>query len=58
MASTFYGSIQELSEVVTLAGSGAIKTQAEVFPLEQAPQVYQRMREGKLQGRAVLTPNG
>ncbi len=58
VASTFYGSIPELNEVVTLAESGAIRTVVELFPLEQAPEVYQRMREGLLEGRAVLTPNG
>ena len=40
--------------MVTLAGSGAIQDQAEV--LRTGAEVYQRMREGKLQGRAVLTP--
>jgi len=58
LASTFYGSIPELGEVMTLARQGRIKTQAELFPLEQTPQVYQRMREGKIQSRAVITPNG
>ena len=58
VASTFYGSIPELMEVMTLARAGKIKTQAELFPLDQAPQVYQRLREGKIQGRAVITPNG
>ena len=58
IASTFYGSIPELTEVMTLAQAGRIKTQVELFPLEQAPQVYQRLREGKIQGRAVVTPNG
>ena len=58
VASVFYGSIPELSEVVTLAQEGKIRTQVELFPLEQAPQVYQRLREGMIQGRAVVSPNG
>jgi propanol-preferring alcohol dehydrogenase len=58
IASTFYGSIPELTEVVTLAQAGKIKTHVELFPLDQAPQVYQRLHEGKIQGRAVVTPNG
>jgi len=58
VASTFYGSIPELTEVVTLAQSGQIKAQVELFPLTQAPQVYQRLQRGEIQGRAVITPNG
>lgn len=58
VASVFYGSIPELSEVVTLAQAGKIRTQVELFPLEQAPQVYERLREGTIQSRGVITPNG
>ena len=58
VASTFYGSIPELTEVVTLAQSGQIKAQVELFPLAQAPHVYQRLQQGQIQGRAVITPNG
>jgi len=58
IASTFYGSIPELIEVVALAEAGKIRTQVELFPLEQAPQVYERLRAGNIRGRAVVTPNG
>ncbi|MBI4514519.1 MAG: NAD(P)-dependent alcohol dehydrogenase [Deltaproteobacteria bacterium] len=58
VASVFYGSIPELSEVVTLAQAGKIKTQVELFPLEQAPHVYERLREGTIKGRGVVAPNG
>ena len=58
IASTFYGSIPELIEVVALAQAGKIRAHVELFPLEQAPQVYQRLHEGKIHGRAVITPNG
>ena len=58
VASVFYGSIPELSEVVTLAREGKIKTQVELFALEQAPQAYQRLHDGSIRGRAVITPNG
>jgi len=58
VTSTFYGSIPELSEVVALAASGAIKTEVELFPLEQTSLGYERLREGKIRGRAVVTPNG
>jgi propanol-preferring alcohol dehydrogenase len=58
VASVFYGSIPELSEVVTLAREGRIKTQVELFPLEQTPHAYRRLHEGSVRGRAVITPNG
>jgi len=58
VASTFYGSIPELTEVVTLAQAGQIKAHVELFPLAQAPQVYQRLQQGQIQGRAVVAPNG
>ena len=44
--------------MVALAEAGKIRTQVELFPLEQAPEVYQRLRDGKIHGRAVVTPNG
>jgi len=58
VASTFYGTIPELTEVVTLAQAGQIKAHVELFPLAQAPHVYQRLQQGQIQGRAVVTPNG
>jgi alcohol dehydrogenase, propanol-preferring len=58
VTSTFYGSIPELGEVVALAAAGAIKAEVERFPLEQTLLAYERLREGKIRGRAVVTPNG
>lgn len=58
LASVFYGSIPELAEVIVLAQRGQLSARIESFPLEQAPQVYQRLSTGAIEGRAVLTPNG
>jgi propanol-preferring alcohol dehydrogenase len=58
VASTFYGSIPELAEVTALAQAGHIRPPVELFPLEQAAQAYNRLRAGKIHGRAVITPNG
>ncbi len=52
----YWGSRTELMEVIALADAGRIKADVEVFPLEQAADVYQRLREGKIRGRAVLQP--
>lgn len=56
VASPFWGSIPELMEVVTLAEAGKIKMQVEHFPLERAVEAYHLLHEGKIQGRAVITP--
>lgn len=58
VTSTFYGSIPELSEVVALAAAGSIKTEVELFALDQTPLAYDRLREGRIRGRAVVAPNG
>ena len=52
----YWGSRTELMEVIALAQSGAIKADIETFALDQAVDVYQRLREGKIHGRAVLKP--
>jgi len=43
-------------EVVALAQAGRIHVDVETFPLEQAAEVYQWLREGRIRGRAVLLP--
>jgi alcohol dehydrogenase, propanol-preferring len=58
VASPFWGSIPELMEVVCLAQAGKIKMLVEHFPLERAGEAYQLLHDGKIQGRAVITPNG
>lgn len=52
----YWGSRTELMEVIALAQTGKIAAQVETFPLEQAVNVYERLREGKIHGRAVLIP--
>ena len=42
--------------VVGLAGQGLIHVETQEFPLEDALDVYQRLREGRIKGRAVLRP--
>jgi propanol-preferring alcohol dehydrogenase len=58
VASPYWGFIGELMEVVTLAQAGKIQMLVEHFPLERAGEAYQLLREGRIQGRAVITPNG
>ncbi len=58
VASPYWGSIPELMEVVSLAQAGKIKMLVEHFPLERASEAYHLLHDGKIQGRAVMLPNG
>jgi propanol-preferring alcohol dehydrogenase len=58
VASPYWGSIPELMEVVSLAEAGKIKMLVEQFPLERASEAYHLLHDGKIQGRAVILPNG
>lgn len=57
VASPFWGSIPELMEVVSLGEAGKIKMLVEHFPLQRAGEAYHLLHDGKIQGRAVITPN-
>jgi len=52
----YWGSRTELMEVIALAEAGRISAEVETFPLDEAVDVYQRLREGRIHGRAVLIP--
>jgi alcohol dehydrogenase, propanol-preferring len=54
----YWGSAIELIEVLELARAGKIKPHVERFSLDEAPRAYERMREGSLDGRAVICPHG
>ncbi|ADO69930.1 NAD(P)-dependent alcohol dehydrogenase [Stigmatella aurantiaca] len=54
----YWGTLPELMEVLALAEAGRLRMTVERFPLERVAEAYQRMREGTLKGRAVITPHG
>jgi len=54
----YWGSAVELGEVLDLARAGKIRAHVERFGLERADEAYARMREGTLDGRAVICPHG
>jgi len=56
VVSTYGGSILELAEVVALAESGRIESHITQFPLDQVEQVYEKMKNNEIRGRAVLVP--
>ncbi|MFF4804419.1 NAD(P)-dependent alcohol dehydrogenase [Streptomyces sp. NPDC001351] len=57
VASPYWGSLPELMEVIALAQQEKIKMLVEYFPLERANEAYQLLHDGKIQGRAVITPH-
>jgi alcohol dehydrogenase, propanol-preferring len=50
-----WGTIPELAEVVALARSGAIHSEAEVYRLDEAVCAYGRLKQGEVVGRAVIS---
>lgn len=48
----------ELMEVLELARQGKIRAHVERFPLDRVEEAYERLREGRLDGRAVIVPHG
>jgi propanol-preferring alcohol dehydrogenase len=56
VASTYWGSLPELMEVIALAERGAIRADVHEFPLADAMRAYDGMAAGELHGRAVIVP--
>ncbi len=57
VATTYWGSLPELMEVVALAADGRIRADVEQYSLADAPHAYAAMAEGALKGRAVVVPS-
>jgi alcohol dehydrogenase, propanol-preferring len=55
---TFYGSLSDLRETIALAQAGKIRARVTRYTLERAADAFNAMREGTLDGRAVICPNG
>jgi propanol-preferring alcohol dehydrogenase len=58
VSAPYWGSRSELLEVLALARSGAVSVHTETYSLDEAPLAYERLHEGKVNGRAVILPNG
>lgn len=57
VATSYWGTVTELAELVELARVGKIRVDVETFPLDAAPEAYARLRRGEIRGRAVIVPN-
>ena len=58
MSIPYWGSRVELMEVIAMARDGRIHAETTEFPLEQAVEVYDKLKAGEIVGRAVLIPDG
>ena len=56
VATTYWGSLPELMEVIDLAERGQIRPEVSVSPLAEAAETYDRLARGEVRGRAVVTP--
>jgi propanol-preferring alcohol dehydrogenase len=56
LASTYWGSLPELFEVLALARAGHVRAHVQTMSLRDAPKAYEAMEAGALQGRAVIVP--
>ncbi len=54
----YWGSRVELMEVIAMARDRRIHAETTEFPLEQAAEVYDKLKAGQITGRAVLIPDG
>ena len=52
----FWGTRAELVEVLDLARAGLISARVERFDLPGAPAAYEKLRDGEINGRAVIIP--
>lgn len=56
VATTYWGSVVELQEVVSLAQRGLIEVHVERFSLDGALEAYAKLERGEVDGRAVIVP--
>ncbi|HET9948868.1 MAG TPA: NAD(P)-dependent alcohol dehydrogenase [Longimicrobiales bacterium] len=56
VATTYWGSITELMEVVALARRGLVDVHVTRYSLDDALTAYRDLRAGKIDGRAVMVP--
>jgi alcohol dehydrogenase, propanol-preferring len=56
VATSYWGTVTELMELVALARAGKIRLEVETFMLADAMTAYGKLRSGELRGRAVIVP--
>ena len=56
LTNSYWGTIEDLHEVVELYRSGLIIPDVERFTMDDALEAYRRLRDGELDARAVVVP--
>ena len=56
VAAPFWGTRDDLVEVVAMSGDGRLRAETETYRLADALDAYDRLRTGQVQGRAVVVP--
>lgn len=57
LTNTYWGTIEELYEVVALYQAGKIRPAVTTYSMDRALEAYQDLLDGKVSGRAVVTPH-
>lgn len=57
VATTYWGGVVELAEVVALAQLGLLDLHVERFALDDVMTAYDKLQRGEIDGRAVIVPN-
>lgn len=57
ITNTYWGTIEELHEVVAMYRAGQITPDVERFEMEEALEAYRKLQAGELSGRAVVVPH-
>lgn len=57
-SSTYWGTVEDLHEVVAMYRAGQIVPAIERYSLDDALEAYRKLRDGELSARAVVVPHG
>ena len=58
LTNTYWGTIEDLHEVVDMYRAGQIRPDVQRFPMDRALDAYEALESGTLSGRAVVMPHG
>lgn len=56
-SSTYWGTIEDLHDVVAMYQNGQITPAVERYSLDDALEAYRKLRDGELDARAVVVPH-
>jgi alcohol dehydrogenase, propanol-preferring len=57
LTNSYWGTIQDLHEVVELYRAGSITPDVERFTMDNALEAYRRLRDGELDAHTVVVPH-